>query len=563
MKKGWIITLLIIGFVVLLKQSSVSFAQYNDTGNCKHNSDYNTGINNLTGFFKQAYINQCIADQNNSKDWCCVCFDTIRQQNPPDICSQLYDALSGTPIPPTNIPTNTPTPTPRPVNCTYSAWSTCSASCGVGTQTRTVISAAQFGGTCSGPLQQSCTIVQNCPIDCEWGPWSACSKTCDQGVQTRTIQTQAAYGGKECTGATQTTCFLRSCSDIGSSGGFTSGGTSNTSSNALQIYLSSYTSGTTTTKTLLPTYTPVPTQSSITLPTATPIPQIDTDTGIAPPIPTNTPYIRPTSVVPTIKPYATPIPVPTERALPSTLTTATETTKEKTTTILDLKALTEIKIVPNTPTHATPTDKPFIPQEQRQLAVDSPSTQTSNSPLAGLLITLERAAGKAFVTQQDELVVKRGNQFFSISNLPTSTDTKSTQTNTSDASSKTSSAQLEINANNVIARSSMGLSIDPLSGILTVETPNGPQKVSIMPDEALGIVLELKALNASGVVEPNILLVSENGALIYRISGEKVEKFLGLFPLAVQKQILVSADTGSVVKVELSLISQILSFFTF
>ena len=88
----------------------------------------------------------------------------------------------------------------------------------------------------------------------------------------------------------------------------------------------------------------------------------------------------------------------------------------------------------------------------------------------------------------------------------------------------------------------MGLSVDPLSGILTVETPNGPQKVSIMPDEALGIVVELKALNANEGVEPSILLVSENGALIYRISGEKAEKFLGLFPLPVQKQILVSRN---------------------
>jgi hypothetical protein len=84
-----------------------------------------------------------------------------------------------------------------------------------------------------------------------------------------------------------------------------------------------------------------------------------------------------------------------------------------------------------------------------------------------------------------------------------------------------------------------------------------------MPDEALGIVVELKALNANGVVEPSILLVSEKGSLIYRVSGEKFEKFLGLFPLPIQKQILVSADTGSVIKVELSLISKILSFFTF
>lgn len=180
------------------------------------------------------------------------------------------------------------------------------------------------------------------------------------------------------------------------------------------------------------------------------------------------------------------------------------------------------------------------------------------------MVTLQQKTGSQFVTRQDELTVKRGNQFFSISNQ---TETPSTQAFQKNANNSTNSTQipaekLEINANNVVAQSSMALSVDPLSGILIVETPGGPQKVSIMPDEALGIVLELKALN-NGVPEPSILLVSESGNLMYRIAGMKMEKFLGLLPIAVQKQILVSADTGSIIKIELSLISRILSFFTF
>jgi hypothetical protein len=219
--------------------------------------------------------------------------------------------------------------------------------------------------------------------------------------------------------------------------------------------------------------------------------------------------------------------------------------------------LKEIKVAINKIAR-TPTEKPLLPQEQRQLLANN----SASTSYGGITVSLEQKTGSQFITQQDELTVKRGNQFFSISNQATTPQNTNSQ-DSSSSKNDLSVEQLEINANNVIARSSMGLSIDPLSGVLTVDTPSGPKKVSIMPDEALGIVVELKALNTKGVVEPSILLLSENGTLIYRISGEKVEKFLGFFPLSIRKQIIVSADTGSVIKVELSLLSQILSFFTF
>jgi hypothetical protein len=312
-----------------------------------------------------------------------------------------------------------------------------------------------------------------------------------------------------------------------------------------------------TKKAYLPTNTPIPYVTSTPIPTLTSVPT-PSPTGIGnmnddrqndKPKHTPTP-----SHTPTPTPSPTTIPTPTQITTPSdtlgTVISNKTAADDKVVYTVDSDVVGDISVSLPTKT------KPLLSKEQLLLA------QEESSQDGGILITLEQKKGASFVTHQDELTVKRGNQLFTISNQQGS---KQSQDDQSNISTPTNNAVplLEINANNVIAQSSMGFSVDPLSGILTVETPNGPQKVSIMPDEALGIITELKALNTKGQVEPSILLVSEKGNLIYRVSGEKVEKFLGMFPLSIQKQVLISADTGSVVKVELSLLSRIMSFFTF
>lgn len=296
---------------------------------------------------------------------------------------------------------------------------------------------------------------------------------------------------------------------------------------------------------------PTPTKKRVLTPTPQP-----TRFNVQPfrqPTPTNIPSLPTaspsmgTSVIPS------PIPSPTNR--PNNANSPIRKEEEKNGKIVKTVDNTKVfglTIVPQVfATENNTSNKPLLPQEQTNEA----------PPSGGILVTLEQKNGGAFVTQQDELTVKRGDQSFTISNQskPQSMPQSNSPSNTSPAVSP----QLTINANNVIALSTMNLSVDPLSGILTVETPNGPQRVSIMPDEALGIVIELKALHAKEGIDPSILLISENGSLIYRISGEKVEKFLGLLPVPVQKQIVVSADTGSIIKVELSLFSKMVSFFTF
>lgn len=481
MKKGWIITLVLICGVFFVQQSVKVIAQYNDINHQCATGQHNNGwdkLNSSISSYNQQNIDVCINDSTNSEKWCCVCFEEVY----PTICSQLFTVLSGTPVVPspsvTTEPTNTPTPIPT-----------------------------------STSIEKSISNI----------------RSSDPTLPT----------------------------DLGT-GGFR---TNNTSADTGLIFtLSSYSVAPTS----IPTPSPIPTikqaevKFSVLNLFSPPTPS---------PIPTAIPRITPLSYEqPTVAPTSSPsMPIPTakpESFIPSSLTSQKSTTSTKTSYTLNTGQLESIKITANA-VSVIPTDKPFVPEEQRLLANNTPSVELTS----GITVALQQKTGSEYVTQQDELTVKRGNQFFSISNQGTTTQkidsqpTSVQQNKSSNADS--SSKQLEINANNVIAFSNMGLSIDPLSGILTVDTPNGPQKVSIMPDEALGIVVELKALNANGVVEPTIRLVSEGGALIYRISGEKVEKFLGFFPLSIQKQILVSADTGSIVKVELSLIAQILSFFTF
>ena len=48
-------------------------------------------------------------------------------------------------------------------------------------------------------------------VDCILSPWSSCSETCGQGTQKRSISISPRNGGKECTGDLNRACTLRNC----------------------------------------------------------------------------------------------------------------------------------------------------------------------------------------------------------------------------------------------------------------------------------------------------------------------------------------------------------------
>ena len=91
--------------------------------------------------------------------------------------------------PPVTDPPVTDPPTPEPATWgEWSAWTTCSAACGEGTQSRSR-SCSQEGQCDGDALQtQSCTGPDGaCPSGSwtEWSAWNACSAGCGEGVQSR------------------------------------------------------------------------------------------------------------------------------------------------------------------------------------------------------------------------------------------------------------------------------------------------------------------------------------------------------------------------------------------
>ena len=97
-----------------------------------------------------------------------------------------------------------------PVDCVmnpWTAWGSCTLTCGTGvaTRTRDVQQPALYGGVaCSTNVQetQNCNMF-DCPVDCvvsSWGSFGDCSQVCDGGIQTRTrtISQPVAYGGVTC-----------------------------------------------------------------------------------------------------------------------------------------------------------------------------------------------------------------------------------------------------------------------------------------------------------------------------------------------------------------------------
>eukprot|EP00931_Biecheleriopsis_adriatica_P047950 TRINITY_DN27682_c0_g2_i1.p1 TRINITY_DN27682_c0_g2~~TRINITY_DN27682_c0_g2_i1.p1 ORF type:complete len:1370 (-),score=205.40 TRINITY_DN27682_c0_g2_i1:43-4152(-) len=113
-----------------------------------------------------------------------------------------------------------------PIHCKWgdwSAWGSCSSSCGNSTQSRTRskdIEATFAGRECEGPPKEirDCDGVPVCPVDCEWEvwtEWTLCSTTCDAGVARRSRKRKVyeASGGHACYGTEddEKACDLQEC----------------------------------------------------------------------------------------------------------------------------------------------------------------------------------------------------------------------------------------------------------------------------------------------------------------------------------------------------------------
>ena len=112
---------------------------------------------------------------------------------------------------------------PCPIHCTvraFSAWTTCTKSCGTGTQSRSrsIKNHARHGGyVCPYLAETRSCNSQACPEDCvvdsTWGRWTACTKSCGGGYQRRSrSHTEPKFGGVACPHYAETrACNTHSC----------------------------------------------------------------------------------------------------------------------------------------------------------------------------------------------------------------------------------------------------------------------------------------------------------------------------------------------------------------
>jgi hypothetical protein len=102
---------------------------------------------------------------------------------------------------------------PCPVDCVegaFGAWSTCTTSCGAGSQkrSRTHVEPTFGGKACSHSAETRTCNTFKCTIDCgvgSWAVWSTCTRSCGGGSQQRSRSTTAAgFGGVACPHSAET-----------------------------------------------------------------------------------------------------------------------------------------------------------------------------------------------------------------------------------------------------------------------------------------------------------------------------------------------------------------------
>ncbi|XP_019490993.1 PREDICTED: hemicentin-1 [Hipposideros armiger] len=106
----------------------------------------------------------------------------------------------------------------------WSAWRSCSVTCGRGIQKRSRLCNSPFPANGGKPCQGSDSEMRNCqhklcPVDgrwSEWSPWEECTRSCGHGNRTRTRtcnNPSAQHGGRPCEGSAVEIimCNMRPC----------------------------------------------------------------------------------------------------------------------------------------------------------------------------------------------------------------------------------------------------------------------------------------------------------------------------------------------------------------
>lgn len=121
------------------------------------------------------------------------------------------------------------------------------------------------------------------------------------------------------------------------------------------------------------------------------------------------------------------------------------------------------------------------------------------------------------------------------------------------------------------------LSIDLATNTLIVNTPTGQKTVSVLPDQAVQNLIAANVVNRLGgqaivdvattgnltSVSQLISLEEQNNVPIYEINGISDQRLLGFIPVAIERTVAVSAETGEVVSTQESFANKVLDLLAF
>ncbi len=120
--------------------------------------------------------------------------------------------------------------------------------------------------------------------------------------------------------------------------------------------------------------------------------------------------------------------------------------------------------------------------------------------------------------------------------------------------------------NKVGASVDFPLSINPTTNELIVTTPAGQKIVTVLPDQAIANLLSTNVISsvesdASGLtpelgsLDGIVKLEIRNDKIVYKVKGKKTHKIAGIIPVDTSTTAFVSADDGSLVAQERSLLA--------
>ncbi|MBI3397597.1 hypothetical protein HY045_03920 [Candidatus Woesebacteria bacterium] len=123
--------------------------------------------------------------------------------------------------------------------------------------------------------------------------------------------------------------------------------------------------------------------------------------------------------------------------------------------------------------------------------------------------------------------------------------------------------KFEIKGENINFLTDFPVSVNKTTGVLTITTPTGVKTVAVLPEQAVENMLKNHTLDEVTSSTNNLGVQDKNGHLEFQIEGNKNERFLGLVDIKIPKSLEISAENGTVLTTNQTLLSKILDSFSF